>query len=124
MQISSLPESINDQVQDLMADVFETIGAIDSPTFTGEHLLMTKEYFVKAYNVIETTDFLSVGDIPNIINAIAIDIDTHIEQTSEGLLYSWNIMKTNLERATSQAEFNAIFALFVPVILKYMQTPN
>jgi len=121
MQINSLPSSINDQIQDSMADTFEAISAIDSPIFTSEHLLTTKKYFIEAKKVIDDTNFLFEGDNSDIIKAIMIDVNLQVDDLSERLLYSWIIMKDNLEKATSQEEFNATFALFVPIILSYME---
>ena len=120
MKIQSLPPSINDQIQDLMMDVFEAIGALQGDSITAQDLMITKSFYAQALELLNSTDFLSAGDNPVIVKSIYLDIESETSDLSERLLYAWFSMKVNLEKAHSQDSFNACFALFVPVIFRFM----
>ena len=113
MQI--LDKSINDDVQNLMVDIFESLSSNSSKLQPGE-LLATQSTFEKVFNLVKVTGFYELEDHFDLVKAIAIE--TENENAEDELMHAWLTMVSNLNQATSQKEFNTRFALFTPVILK------
>ena len=124
MKIQTLPESINDDVQDAMASIFEVIGFIQKDTIDAQDLLITKGFYDGALAIINSTDYLKSGDNPEIIKAIELEVESQAEDDEDKLMLAWISMKQNLEKADTQESFNARFALFVPVISKVMSAAS
>ena len=126
MKTIDLPELINDDIQDLMMDVFETLGALSSDILQIEHFLLTKKYYLEAMNLLDSTNYLADGDNATLVKAIRFDVESETSDLSERLAYCWRLQKINLEQAVSQKNFNSTFALFVPLIIGFMNecSPN
>lgn len=115
-----LPDLINNQVQDAMADVFETLASNPSPTFSHADFQATKPFYEKAMSLLQETDYLNIEQNKTIIEMLQLEIESQTSNQEDQLLFCWSTMKENLEKATSQDQFNATFALFVPLILMYL----
>ena len=103
-----------------MVDVFESISASDKPELKINELLDTRSIFELVFQIVKETGFYSQDENFNLIKALNIDTN---ESNSEDALYTtWITMGNNLNTAKTQEEFNARFALFVPIILKKIDT--
>lgn len=114
--------SINGRVQNLMVDIFEAISTKKEAEIKISELLDTRSIFELIFEIVRTTGFYSEDENFNLIKALNIDTD---ETSNEEALYNtWMTMGTNLNTSKTQEEFNAKFALFVPIILKRMEAIN
>lgn len=120
MKIEVLPVEINDEIQHAMVDVFESLGDVSGSNFSATSLMVTMPHFMNANEILHGTDFLSKGDHGQLLEVINKNVDEKSDQVPDKLLYSWIAMKGYLDEATSQDDFNARFALFVPVICDKM----
>ncbi|MDV2080755.1 hypothetical protein [Marinobacter xestospongiae] len=121
MQIENLPESIDADIQNCMADVFETLqGIAPEESYLATNLMKTRPFFLKALALLRTTDYLSRGDHLNLLKALDFEIDANGDDLEDNLAFCWVTMVNNLEMALTQQEFNARFALFVPLVLRKM----
>ncbi|MDN3619618.1 hypothetical protein QWY81_09150 [Polaribacter undariae] len=117
--MKNLAPNINDRVQNLMVDVFESISASDKGTIEISELLDTRSIFELVFEIVKESGFYSQDENFNLIKALNIDTDE--DSLEDALCASWVTMGTNLNTAKTQEEFNAKFALFVPIILKKME---
>ena len=117
--MKNLAPGINDSVQNLMVDVFESISASDKGTIEISELLDTRSIFELVFEIVKESGFYSQDENFNLIKALNIDTDE--DSLEDALCTSWVTMGTNLNTAKTQEEFNAKFALFVPIILKKME---
>nr|WP_086938481.1 hypothetical protein [Thaumasiovibrio occultus] len=120
MKTLDLPAEIDGDIQNYMADVFETLMENQTEDAYLDVLLVTEQYYAQALALLNTTDYLTRGDNPALVNALIIDIESGETDPMERLAHAWMVQKTNLELAESQENFNATFAIFVPVILHFM----
>ena len=114
-----LPQSINNAVQDLMVDAFETLKNPNNPELRISELLATEPTLAQIFNLVKSTDFYEIEDNLNLIKALEIDLENN--NAEDTLYHTWTTMVNNMNTAQSQEEFNAKFALFVPVVLKKME---
>ena len=120
--MKNLDFSINGRVQNLMVDVFESISASDKPEVKIIELLDTRSIFELVFEIVNASGFYSQDENFNLIKSLNIDTD---ENNFEDALYTtWITMGANLNTSKTQEEFNAKFALFVPIILKRMEAIN
>lgn len=117
--MKNLAPSINDRVQNLMVDVFESISASDKGTIEISELLDTRSIFELVFEIVKASGFYSQDENFNLIKAL--NIDTEEDSLEDALCTTWVTMGKNLNTAKTQEEFNAKFALFVPIILKKME---
>ncbi|UNY97406.1 hypothetical protein MQE36_09895 [Zhouia spongiae] len=111
-----LPQSINNTVQDLMVDAFETLKNPNNSELKISELLATKPILEQVFNLVKTTGFYEVEDNLNLIKALTIDLEN--DNAEDALYHTWATMVNNMNTVQSQEKFNAKFALFVPVVLK------
>ncbi|WP_379900751.1 hypothetical protein [Lacinutrix gracilariae] len=105
-----------------MVDIFEAISTQKEAEIKISELLDTRSIFELIFEIVRTTGFYSEDENFNLIKALNIDTD---ETSNEEALYNtWMTMGTNLNTSKTQEEFNAKFALFVPIILKRMEAIN
>ncbi|MDW5289660.1 hypothetical protein [Formosa sp. PL04] len=117
--MKNLDFSINGRVQNLMVDVFESISASNKPEVKIIELLETRSIFELVFEIVKATGFYSQDENFNLIKSLNLDTD---EANFEDALYTaWINMGENLNTAKTQEEFNAKFALFVPIILNRME---
>lgn len=120
--MKNLDFSINGRVQNLMVDVFESISASKEADVKINELLDTRSIFELVFEIVKASGFYSQDENFNLIKTLNTDTD---EIDFETALYTtWVTMGTNLNTAKTQEEFNAKFALFVPIILKRMEMIN
>ncbi|MGJ8549373.1 MULTISPECIES: hypothetical protein [Winogradskyella] len=120
--MKNLDFSINGRVQNLMVDVFESISASKEAEVKINELLDTRSIFELVFEIVKESGFYSQDENFSLIKALNIDTD---ESNIEDALYvTWVSMGENLNTAKTQEEFNAKFALFVPIILKRMEAIN
>lgn len=117
-----LDDSINDEVQNLMIDVFEAIKTSQEATLGVTELLATQSILENIFEMVKTTGFYN--DDENFKLVKAMNMDTDGENAEEALFNSWGSMVKTINTAASQEEFNAKFALFVPILLKRMTAIN
>lgn len=116
--MKNLDFSINGRVQNLMVDIFDAIGASKEVEVKISELLDTRSIFELVFEIVRESGFYSQDENFNLIKALNIDTDdANIE---DALFATWITMGENLNTAKTQEEFNAKFALFVPIILKKM----
>ncbi|MGJ8759417.1 MAG: hypothetical protein ACSHXA_02670 [Polaribacter sp.] len=120
--MKNLDCSINYRVQNLMVDVFESINASDKATLMISELLDTRSIFELVFEIVKESGFYSQDENFNLIKALNIDTDE--ANIKDALYVTWVTMGENLNTAKTQEEFNAKFALFVPIILKRMEAIN
>ncbi|NRR92467.1 hypothetical protein HSX10_12890 [Winogradskyella undariae] len=105
-----------------MVDVFESISASKEAEVKINELLDTRSIFELVFEIVKESGFYSQDENFSLIKALNIDTD---ESNIEDALYvTWVSMGENLNTAKTQEEFNAKFALFVPIILKRMEAIN
>lgn len=114
--------SINGRVQNLMIDVFDAISTSTESKIKIAELLDTRSIFELVFEIVKETGFYNLDENFNLIKAL--NIDTQEENREEALYNTWATMGENLNTAKTQEEFNAKFALFVPIILKRMEAIN
>ena len=120
--MKNLDFSINGRVQNLMIDVFESISASDKPELKINELLDTRSIFELVFEIVGATGFYNQDENFSLIKAL--NIDTTETDFEKALYTTWVTMGNNLNTAKTQEEFNAKFALFVPIILKRMEAIN
>ena len=120
--LTYLDPSINDEVQNLMIDVFESIKASQGAELKVTELLATQNIFENIFEKVKHTGFYNEDENFKLVKAMNIDTDG--STTEEALFNSWGSMVKTINTAASQEEFNAKFALFVPIILKRMTAVN
>ncbi|WP_233265935.1 hypothetical protein [Formosa sp. L2A11] len=114
--------NINCRVQNLMVDVFELISASKETELKISELLDTQSIFELVFEIVKDTGFYNLDENFRLIKALNIDTD---EETLDDALYNtWVTMTDNLNTAKTQEEFNAKFALFVPIVLRKMEMIN
>ena len=114
--------SINGRVQNLMVDVFDAISISTESKIKIAELLDTRSIFELVFEIVKETGFYNLDENFNLIKSL--NIDTQEENREEALYNTWATMGENLNTAKTQEEFNAKFALFVPIILKRMEAIN
>ena len=114
--------SINGRVQNLMIDVFDAISTSTESKIKIAELLDTRSIFELVFEIVKETGFYNLDENFNLIKSL--NIDTQEENREEALYNTWATMGENLNTAKTQEEFNAKFALFVPIILKRMEAIN
>jgi len=120
--LTYLDESINDEVQNLMIDVFEAIKTSQEATLSATELLATQNIFENIFEKVKHTGFYNEDENFKLVKAMNIDTDGSTAE--EALFNSWGSMVKTINTAASQEEFNAKFALFVPILLKRMTAVN
>lgn len=114
-----LDEKIDAEVQNLMIDTFEVVGA-NKGTLTTDDLLKGEEKLEQVFFKVKETGFYKEQEVVNLVKALNIEFQEN-ENTIEDALYkAWSTMVASMNKATSQEDFNAKFALFVPLVLKKM----
>ena len=117
--MKNLDFSINGRVQNLMVDIFESISTQKEAEIKISELLDTRSIFELVFEIVKTSGFYSEDENFKLIKALNIDTD---EASNEDALFNtWTTMGANLNTSKTQEEFNAKFALFVPIILKRME---
>ena len=120
--MKNLDFSINGRVQNLMVDVFDAISDSKEAEVKINELLDTRSIFELVFEIVRTSGFYSEDENFKLIKALNIDTD---EASNEDALFNiWMTMGANLNTSKTQEEFNAKFALFVPIILKHMEAIN
>ncbi|WP_246288503.1 hypothetical protein [Winogradskyella costae] len=120
--MKNLDFSINARVQNLMVDIFESISTQKKAEIKISELLDTRSIFELVFEIVKTSGFYSEDENFKLIKALNIDTD---EASNEDALFNtWTTMGANLNTSKTQEEFNAKFALFVPIILKRMEAIN
>jgi len=102
-----------------MVDIFESISASDKVELKISKLLDTRSIFELIFEIVNRTGFYSLDENFSLIKALNIDSDD--ENFKDVLYNTWVSMEANLDTSKTQEEFNAKFALFVPIILKKME---
>ncbi|QDO95712.1 hypothetical protein FNB79_11200 [Formosa sediminum] len=105
-----------------MVDVFESISASKETELKISELLSTQSIFELVFEIVKDSGFYNQDENFKLIRAL--NIDTTEESLEEDLYSTWITMGDNLNTAKTQEEFNAKFALFVPIILKRMELIN
>ncbi len=105
-----------------MVDVFDAISASEDSELKISELLDTRSIFELVFEIVRATGFYNQDDNFNLIKAL--NIDTNEANHEDALYTTWITMGQNLNTAKTQEEFNAKFALFVPIILKRMEAIN
>ncbi|MCL5244275.1 hypothetical protein M4I21_00535 [Cellulophaga sp. 20_2_10] len=114
-----LEENIDPQVQNLMIDTFELVGA-NKGNLTVVDLLKGEATLEKVFFMVKESGFYETNDALPLLKALNIEFSEN--NTTEDALYkSWSTMVATMNKATSQEDFNAKFALFVPLLLKKMK---
>ncbi|WP_232782569.1 hypothetical protein [Olleya sp. 1-3] len=114
--------SINGRIQNLMVDVFDAISGSKEPQLKINELLETRSIFELVFEIVNATGFYNQDENFNLIKALNIDTDN--VDFEDALYTTWVTMGNNLNTSKTQEEFNAKFALFVPIILKKMDAIN
>ena len=114
--------SINGRIQNLMVDVFDAISGSKEPQLKINELLETRSIFELVFEIVNATGFYNQDENFSLIKALNIDTDN--VDFEDALYATWVTMGNNLNTSKTQEEFNAKFALFVPIILKNMDAIN
>ncbi|WP_225037198.1 hypothetical protein [Winogradskyella sp. SM1960] len=120
--MKNLDFSINGRVQNLMVDVFESVSASKETEVKINELLDTRSIFELVFDIVNASGFYNQDENFNLIKAL--NTDTNGANFEDALFATWVTMGKNLNTAKTQEEFNAKFALFVPIILKRMEAIN
>lgn len=121
MKVPLLTATIDDKVQTLMLDAFEYLEEqLQKGGFTPNTLLLIKPYFA-CINELLAGEALLQGDYRDLETALIIEVKEQAPTPEDQLMYIWQIMVDNVERATNHAHRNASFAFFVPIILQFME---
>jgi|TARA_R110000751_G_scaffold7805_3_gene31500 hypothetical protein len=102
-----------------MVDVFDAISKSNAPQLKINEILETRSIFELVFEIVNSTGFYSQDENFNLIKALNIDTDN--DNFEDALYATWITMGNNLNTSKTQEEFNAKFALFVPIILKKME---
>ncbi|MEP0211582.1 MAG: hypothetical protein ABJD66_00085 [Cellulophaga sp.] len=114
-----LDEKIDGEVQNLMIDTFEVVGA-NKGNLTTDDLLKGEEKLEQVFFKVKETGFYKEIKVVSLVKALNIEFQEN-NNTIEDVLYkAWSTMVATMNKATSQEDFNAKFALFVPLVLKKM----
>ncbi|PKG52316.1 hypothetical protein CXF54_04405 [Olleya sp. 1-3] len=105
-----------------MVDVFDAISGSKEPQLKINELLETRSIFELVFEIVNATGFYNQDENFNLIKALNIDTDN--VDFEDALYTTWVTMGNNLNTSKTQEEFNAKFALFVPIILKKMDAIN
>ncbi|WP_272023042.1 hypothetical protein [Olleya namhaensis] len=114
--------SINGRIQNLMVYVFDAISGSKEPQLKINELLETRSIFELVFEIVNATGFYNQDENFSLIKALNIDTDN--VDFEDALYATWVTMGNNLNTSKTQEEFNAKFALFVPIILKKMDAIN
>ncbi|WP_256935210.1 hypothetical protein [Olleya sp. HaHaR_3_96] len=114
--------STNRRVENLMTDVFEAISTLEKSELKISELMETQSIFELVFEIVKDTGFYNHDENFNLIKALNVDTNDH--DTKNVLYTTWTAMGINLNTSKTQQEFNAKFALFVPIILKRMEAIN
>lgn len=114
-----LDEKIDAEVQNLMIDTFEVVGA-NKGTLTTDDLLKGEEKLEKVFFKVKETGFYKEQEVVNLVKALNIEFQENDNTIEDALYKAWSTMVASMNKATSQEDFNAKFALFVPLVLKKM----
>ncbi|WP_240788881.1 hypothetical protein [Psychroserpens sp. NJDZ02] len=114
--------STNRRVENLMTDVFEAISTLEKSELKISELMETQSIFELVFEIVKDTGFYNHDENFNLIKALNVDTNDH--DTENALYTTWTAMGINLNTSKTQQEFNAKFALFVPIILKNMGAVN
>ncbi|WP_232735103.1 hypothetical protein [Olleya sp. Bg11-27] len=114
--------STNRRVENLMTDVFEAISTLEKSELKISELMETQSIFELVFEIVKNTGFYNHDENFNLIKALNVDTNDH--DTKNVLYTTWTAMGINLNTSKTQQEFNAKFALFVPIILKRMEAIN
>ncbi|PNW29166.1 hypothetical protein BKP44_06020 [Formosa algae] len=105
-----------------MVDVFESVSASKDTEIKIVELLDTQSIFELVFEIVRETGFYNADENFKLIKALNIDTDE--DALEEALYTTWISMGNTLNTAKTQEEFNAKFAIFVPIILKRMELIN
>ncbi|QXP61986.1 hypothetical protein H0I26_19020 [Olleya sp. HaHaR_3_96] len=105
-----------------MTDVFEAISTLEKSELKISELMETQSIFELVFEIVKDTGFYNHDENFNLIKALNVDTNDH--DTKNVLYTTWTAMGINLNTSKTQQEFNAKFALFVPIILKRMEAIN
>lgn len=114
-----LDEKIDAEVQNLMIDTFEVVGA-NKGTLTTDDLLKGGEKLEQVFFKVKETGFYKEQEVVNLVKALNIEFQENDNTIEDALYKAWSTMVATMNKATSQEDFNAKFALFVPLVLKKM----
>lgn len=114
-----LDEKIDAEVQNLMIDTFEVVGA-NKGTLTTDDLLKGEEKLEQVFFKVKETGFYKEQEVVNLVKALNIEFQENDNTIEDALYKAWSTMVASMNKATSQEDFNAKFALFVPLVLKKM----
>ncbi|SFW24636.1 hypothetical protein [Cellulophaga fucicola] len=115
-----LKENIDPQVQNLMIDTFELVGA-NKGNLAVTDLLKGEATLEKVFFMVKESGFYEDNDTLPLLKALNIEFAENNTTIEDALHKAWSTMVETMNKATSQEDFNAKFALFVPLILKKMK---
>ena len=115
-----LEENIDPQVQNLMIDTFELVGA-NKGNLAVTDLLKGEATLEKVFFMVKESGFYEANDTLPLLKALNIEFTENNTTIEDALHKAWSTMVATMNKATSQEDFNAKFALFVPLILKKMK---
>ncbi|MDO6852793.1 hypothetical protein Q4599_04330 [Cellulophaga lytica] len=119
MSTLQLKENINSKVQNLMIDTFEIVGANKGNLSIAE-LLKGEPTLENVFFMVKDTGFYEENDTMSLLKALNIEFSENNGTKEDELHKAWSTMVATMNKATSQEDFNAKFALFVPLVLKKM----
>ncbi|APU11788.1 MULTISPECIES: hypothetical protein [Cellulophaga] len=119
MSTLQLKENINSKVQNLMIDTFEIVGA-NKGNLSITDLLKGEPTLENVFFMVKDTGFYEETDTMSLLKALNIEFSENNGTKEDELHKAWSTMVATMNKATSQEDFNAKFALFVPLVLKKM----
>ncbi|TVZ09770.1 hypothetical protein JM80_2301 [Cellulophaga sp. RHA_52] len=119
MSTLQLKENINSKVQNLMIDTFEIVGA-NKGNLSIADLLKGEPTLENVFFMVKDTGFYEENDTMSLLKALNIEFSENNGTKEDELHKAWSTMVATMNKATSQEDFNAKFALFVPLVLKKM----
>ncbi|EWH12666.1 MULTISPECIES: hypothetical protein [Cellulophaga] len=119
MSTLQLKENINSKVQNLMIDTFEIVGA-NKGNLSIADLLKGEPTLENVFFMVKDTGFYEENDTMSLLKALNIEFLENNGTKEDELHKAWSTMVATMNKATSQEDFNAKFALFVPLVLKKM----
>ncbi|ADY30900.1 hypothetical protein [Cellulophaga lytica] len=119
MSTLQLKETINSKVQNLMIDTFEIVGA-NKGNLSIADLLKGEPTLENVFFMVKDTGFYEENDTMSLLKALNIEFSENNGTKEDELHKAWSTMVATMNKATSQEDFNAKFALFVPLVLKKM----
>lgn len=114
-----LDEKIDGEVQNLMIDTFEVVAA-NKGNLTTDDLLKGEEKLEQVFFKVKETGFYKEKEVVSLVKALNIEFQENNNTIEDALYKAWSTMVATMNKATSQEDFNAKFALFVPLVLKKM----